>query len=284
MREAITAGMSRDRLRAGDLAHPFVGARAVDTPTDVHGLAAALAPLQTADQFFSHLTSAELHGMRMPERWNQRELHVTGQNVSRAMRRPGVVGHKTTLPVRLVKLSDGLRASHPVDAWCECAVLLPVDDLVIMGDGLIRRRNPVATIDELERAVARRSGQRGAARLRTALPLLRAGTDSARETTLRMLVVRAGLPEPEVNAALFDSSGNTIAHGDLAWPQFRVVLEYDGRQHAEDPTQFAIDIRRLDALAESHYRVIRVEKSLLANGSKVLAKVRRALHEGGWRR
>lgn len=279
----MTAGMTRDRLRAQDLTHPFVGARALDTPADVHGLAAALAPLQTEDQFFSHLTSAELHGMRMPEGRRTLQLHVTGQDVSRAMRRPGVVGHKTTVPVRVVELGDGLRASHPVDAWCECAVLLPVDDLVVMGDGLIRRRNPVATIDQLARAVTRRGGQRGATRLRSALPQLRAGTDSARETILRLLVVRAGLPEPEVNAALLDLRGKTIAHGDLAWPQFRVVLEYDGRQHAEDPGQFAIDIRRLDDLAESHYRVIRVDKSLLANSSTLLAKVRRALHEGGWR-
>ncbi len=67
VREAMAAGMSRDRLRARDLAHPFVGARAADTPVDVRGLALALAPLLTAGQYFSHLTAAELHGMRMPE-------------------------------------------------------------------------------------------------------------------------------------------------------------------------------------------------------------------------
>jgi very-short-patch-repair endonuclease len=74
-----------------------------------------------------------------------------------------------------------------------------------------------------------------------------------------------------------------IAHGDLVWQKYRVVLEYDGRHHAEDPTQFAIDIRRLDDLAEARYRVIRVDKALLADSNLVLAKLRRALHEGGWR-
>ena len=67
------------------------------------------------------------------------------------------------------------------------------------------------------------------------------------------------------------------------WPEHRVVLEYDGRQHAEDPKQFANDIRRLDDIAEAGYRHIRVDKTLIADRDLVLAKVTRALRERGWR-
>ncbi len=198
------------------------------------------------------------------------------------MRRPGVVGHKTELPVRILDLGVGLYASSPVDAWCESATLLPVDDLIVMGDGLIRRKHPLATLGELATAVHRRSGRRGAARLKSVLPQLRAATDSAPETRMRLLVVRAGVPEPEVNAALVDPNGNVIAHGDLVWPEYRVVLEYDGRQHAESLAQFAIDIRRLNDIAEGRYRVIRVDKTLLTDRHLLLAKLRRALADGGW--
>lgn len=275
--------MTRDRLRVRDLSRPFVGARTVNAPIVIRDFAQALAPLLRADQYFSHLTAAELQGMRMPEwRWPQ-PLHVTGCEVDRAMRRPTVVGHKTALPVRVLELGSGLRASSPVDAWCECASLLSVDDLIVMGDGLIRRRGPLATLDELRMAVRCRSGLRGSARLRAVLPQLRAGTDSARETTLRLLVVRAGFPEPEVNAELVGLMGATIAHGDLVWPESRVVLEYDGRQHAENAAQFAIDIRRLDDIVEAGYRLIRVDKALLAEPGLVLPKLSRALRERGWR-
>ena len=74
-----------------------------------------------------------------------------------------------------------------------------------------------------------------------------------------------------------------IAHGDLSWRRYRVVLEYEGRQHAEDAAQFAIDIRRLDDLADEDYRVIRVDRRLLRDEPTLLAKVVEALIKGGWR-
>jgi len=157
-----------------------------------------------------------------------------------------------------------------------------LDDLIVMGDGLVRRRGPVATLDQLVAAVSARPGRRGTARLRTALLSIRENTDSARETILRLAVTRAGFPEPEINAELRDHAGRVIAHGDMVWPQFRVVLEYDGRQHAEDPAQFAIDIRRLDRIAEADYRLIRVDRELLAARTELFRTITRALSARGW--
>jgi hypothetical protein len=121
------------------------------------------------------------------------------------------------------------------------------------------------------------AGRRGAARLRAALKGIRAGTDSARETVLRRVVVAAGLPEPGVNLPLTDGLGAVIAHGDLVRPQFGVVLEYEGRQHWDDARQFAIDIDRHHRIAELGLRVIRVDKYLLADTARLLATIRRAL-------
>ncbi len=199
------------------------------------------------------------------------------------MRRPNVVGHKTGFPIRVTTTADRLPVSSPVDAWCECASVLKVDDLIVMGDGLLRRRQPVATSDELADAARRWAGRRGAARLRLDLDAIRPGTDSARETRLRLEVVRAGFPEPVPNAPLFDRRGQVVAHGDLVWPDYRVVLEYEGRQHAEDPAQFTIDIRRLDDIAEAGYRVIRVDATLLRARAELLRRLRTALADGGWR-
>lgn len=280
--EAIAAGITADRLRARDLARPFWGGRTTPPPSSLRETALALAPLLHPDQHFSHLTAAELQGLRMPERWLPAVLHVTYRDAHRAMRRPGVVGHKTSRPGFAVRTPDGIPVSTPVEAWCESAPLLGVDELITMGDGLVSRRSPVADVTMLRDAVGTRAGLRGAARLRLALPHIRPGTDSSRETRLRLVVVRAGFPEPEVNPPLVDRHGVVIAHGDLAWPRHRVVLEYEGRQHAEDADQFAIDIRRLDDLAAEDYRVIRVDRRLLRDETVLLAKIADALRKGGW--
>lgn len=281
--EALEGGATRDRLRALDLARPYTGGRTRSVPLGTEESAEALAPLLHPDQYFSHLTAAELLGLRLPERRLPPLLHVTYARADRAMRRPDVIGHKTEHPARVTRTATGLPTSSPVDAWCECAPLLGIDELIAMGDGLVCRRTPVANVEDLQIAVSARAGRRGVRRLQLALPHIRPGTDSSRETALRLLVVRAGFPEPEVNPPLVDRRGVVIAHGDLAWRDYRVVLEYEGRQHAESPEQFAIDIRRLDDLAAEDYRVIRVDSALLARTNVLLDKVSVALSERGWR-
>jgi hypothetical protein len=274
--EAHSAGVTPRRLRAADLSHPFVGARSLDEPETTADRCRALAPLLTARQYFSHLTAAELLGLRLPERRDRTSVHVTSIGAHRAMRRPGVVGHKTSASAAIVELG-GLRVSPPLRAWRECATLLGVDDLVIMGDGLVSRRNPLVALDELATAVARGGNARGAARLRRALELIRPETDSARETTLRLLVIRAGFEEPIPNHPLIDRRGALIGHGDLVWPSRRVVVEYEGRQHAEDARQFGIDIRRLDDIAAAGYRVIRVDARMMSKPADVFRRLAAAL-------
>ena len=157
--EALERGVTRDRLRARDLVQPFTGARSVAAPDDVRSRALALAPLLDADQYFSHLTSAQLLGLRMPERRLPPALHLTYRYAHRAMRRPGVTGHKTVRPARIVRV-DGIPVSSPLDAWCESAPLLGLDELVAMGDGLVARRSPLAQLVELQDAVRSRGTTR----------------------------------------------------------------------------------------------------------------------------
>ena len=94
---------------------------------------------------------------------------------------------------------------------------------------------------------------------------------------LRLLLVRHGIPEPLVNAPIRDGFGRVIAHGDLVWPAQKVVVEYDGRHHAEDVRQFGIDIRRINAIEAEGWRVIRVDLGLLREPAVLLALVRAAL-------
>jgi len=104
-----------------------------------------------------------------------------------------------------------------------------------------------------------------------------------KETELRLLLVRAGLPEPRVNLRVDNEFGAFVAYGDLVFDEWRVIAEYDGRQHAESTAQFARDITRLDDLASLDYRVVRIDKTLLALRLPAVTRVRNALLKAGWR-
>jgi hypothetical protein len=241
----------------------------------VRELARSYAPLLAPGQYFSHLTAASILGMRMPGRAPHQVLHVTSRPPQRAPRGAGVIGHRTSVGV--VVTMEALPVSDPLSTWCDLASLLSVPDLVLIGDGLVERQRPRATVDDLTHAVGTRARQRGCRRLSAALSLIRPGTDSAMETVLRLTLIHAGLPEPLVNAPVRNRFGALVAHADLAYPAHRVAIEYDGGHHRTDERQFHIDIDRLDELMEEGWRVIRVNKNLLARRATLIGKVRTAL-------
>ncbi|AMM19071.1 hypothetical protein AX769_01620 [Frondihabitans sp. PAMC 28766] len=176
----------------------------------------------------------------------------------------------------------------PVEAWAQCGELLPLDDLVAMADALLGRwsRYPAARMrppDELEAAVSRRAGCRGVARLREALELARPKVRSPQETALRLIVVRAGLPEPELNGDVFDRAGRWIGMSDLVWRDARFVAEYEGEHHRLDPEQFEKDIRRRERYAEAGWRMVRVTKSDLgAHRPELVTRLKSALGGAAW--
>jgi hypothetical protein len=276
-REGVTAR----RLRNADLATGFRGIRSDISITSTEQAARTYAVTMPPDAFFSHLTAAEILGLRLPESYRTNLLHVTSIAPRRAPRARRVCGHQAadgrTSVVR------GLRLSDPLSTWCALAAVLPVDDLIVMGDGLVRRRHPWVTIEQLRDAVDHHAGRRGFARLVAARTLIRPLTDSARETMLRLILVRSGLPEPDVNGVILNSHGAEIAHGDLVFRNYRTLVEYDGGHHRTDEAQFNIDIERLDEIMEEGWRVIRVNKSLMARRATLLGKVETALKVGGWR-
>ncbi len=151
-------------------------------------------------------------------------------------------------------------------------------DVVAVGDAVLRdwRLEPLASIAELTRAVD--AGRRvGVARLREALPRLRARSGSRPETWLRLTIVDAGLPEPDLNVDVF-VAGEYVACVDLAYPERRIAFEYEGEHHLRDPRQWALDIERYERLAAAGWLVIRATKQdVFEQSGRFIARARRAL-------
>lgn len=280
--DARAVGVSPKRTRADDLEIPFRGVRAVaGDAREVSRLVRAYAARMPAGQFFSHTTAAQLLGIPLPQRIAQDSpLHVCAVAPERAPRMNGVVGHTASVRPALW-IIDGLAVTSPVTTWCDLGTTLGLDDLIAAGDYLLGSLKPPATLTELTNAVDRRPGQRGTQRLRQALVSVRPRVESRQETRLRLLILRAGFPEPETNVYLPLRPGRKRVRGDLVYPKYRVLIEYDGEQHRTDSAQYARDVERLDDVMAEGWRVIRVLKATPT--AEILARLDDALRCRGWR-
>ena len=98
------------------------------------------------------------------------------------------------------------------------------------------------------------------------------------ETALRLLLIRAGLPEPELNQELFDDRGRWIGRFDMVYRDARVIVEYDGDQHRTSTTQYELDISRIDRAIAAKWRVVRVRaRGIHVSPAHTIRRVREAL-------
>lgn len=275
---AQQAGVPRQRLRRSDLRAPFRGVRvpAHSAPTELWELCRAYRSLMPPGALFSHGTAARLLELPLPARLEADPvIDVAVIAPARAPRMRGVRGHLLNAPPRTRSLR-GLPVPSPPEVWCQLGSVLGADELVIVGDALCRRTDPLADPGELREAVDGSGFRPGVRKLRQAIELVRARTDSPMESRLRLAIVRAGLPEPLVNYVI---AGPARAyHLDLAYPHCRLAVEYDGDHHRTDRAQYRLDIDRLWQIEAQGWRVIRINASHLADGAhEALRRIRAAL-------
>jgi very-short-patch-repair endonuclease len=137
--------------------------------------------------------------------------------------------------------------------------MLTIDALVAAGDSLLGHTNPdpAGTIEWMRESITG-DGRRGVRKLRAAIELMRSGVRSAAETRLRLLLHRAGLPEPQVNLRIYGTSGQFLAEGDLVYEKQRVIVEYEGDYHRTDVAKFRSDIHRRERMDDHGWSTIRV--------------------------
>lgn len=102
---------------------------------------------------------------------------------------------------------------------------------------------------------------RGIRKMQHALQFMREGTDSSQESRCRIALIRNGLPCPKVNWKVRLNNGK-IALLDMAYPDIKVAIEYDGRHHAG---QWLADSKRREALEDDGWAYIQVTAENLMN-------------------
>jgi very-short-patch-repair endonuclease len=225
--------------------------------------------------FVSHSTAARIWGGIVPD---TPDVHVTVPGKAGRTSRQGVKAHARHDGTAVTRFRN-LPVTTPEQTFLNLATGLDLVALVVLGDSLIRAGRTSAAVLRDAATAWRGSGAKLA---RRAAQYVRDGVDSAMESRLRMLLVLAGLPAPEVNFILRHPDGSWWMRFDMCYPSLKLIIEYDGRQHAEDSNQWLHDLRRRESLDRMGWRVIVITKhDYYETPEDVLIRVRNALIERG---
>lgn len=164
--------------------------------------------------------------------------------------------------------------TSPSRTWRDLAGILEPPALLAATDQIV---NGLASRRELQEELARRPRGRGCARARLVLPIASPLAGSPMESVLRWLIHDGDLPMPELQFPVRDAGGIVVADADMAWPEHKVLVEFDGDVHRERKT-FVNDRRRQNRVIAAGWIVLRFTSAdVYGDPGGVLAQIRRAL-------
>lgn len=228
-----------------------------------------------------------LWGLPHPDVWTAEEsLEVMVPPGTAPPSTGGVKGRRLAEDRAETTILMGVPVVDPVAAFFTCAHELTTAQSVAVIDALITTasdypdlgpRRPMTTRQAIWDRIVQWGRFPGCATVRAALPLARERVESPKETETRLQIVAAGLPEPEIQCEVFDR-GRFVARVDLAYPQLKIAIEYEGDGHRTDKGQWRRDIQRQRELEALGWIVIRLTEEDLKNaGASLLAHLRRAI-------
>jgi hypothetical protein len=311
--QARAAGVSARRLRARDIAHPHRGllvvsadgeedaaeaVEKIDAPfardrrqrEEMRRRAELYRRLMVEHAFFAGPTAAGLWGLPVD---CSGELDVAVCAPHRAPRRTGIRGHQISPGLVSIRRVEGFAVSSPASTWAMLGSTLSVRELVHIGDAIVRmprddwgRRRPdlvLGTRPQLQAAVEA-GPRKGIGRLRAALEEIQVGSASPLETDFRMDAAADGLPEPDMDVEIRDGRGRLLGVTEIAYLEYRVLVEIEGDHHRTSRDQWNRDIEKYAAYVAAGYEVVRLTSAHIRGEHPIAtAIVRAVLNRHGWR-
>lgn len=275
--EALSLGVSRRRLRAQDLQHPFYGARTTTTVGDIE-LVQLLMRLIPGHAFLCGLSAAAVYGAPLPLHDEARAFHPITVGVPSEhtrIRRDGVRGSRMLTNESDVVMREGIRLLTPERLWVDLSRTQTLPRLVAITDWMLRRAEPLTRIPDLAAAQQRFVGHPGSQKRNRALELADEGSESPKESLVRVLLVSAGLARPECNVNIYNGD-QFVARVDMLYRKQKLIIEYDGDYH-RDPDQWSRDQVRRAELEALGYRMTVVTARDFDNPRQLINRIRRLL-------
>ena len=248
--EASDVGVTRGQLRGagyrrlGSGLYRWVGLK--ESPQLVLTAVARRLPTGAA---FSGRTAAWLHGLDVAP---CDPIEVTIPEPVGSGRRAGASVRRAALAADEIVLRGGLPATSALRTVVDLGGRSALTEGVVAADLFLHAG--LVTIEELRTHAVQHPRAKGIARLRRVVDLADSKAESAMETRLRMLLVLAGLPRPEVQVSIHDDQGRFLGRPDLLYRLQHLAVEYDGGNHRD---RLVDDNRRQNGLVGAGLRLLR---------------------------
>ncbi|WP_204815065.1 endonuclease domain-containing protein [Mycobacterium riyadhense] len=206
------------------------------------------------------LTAASWHGSKWIDEHLPMELIWSNARPPR-----GIQTFDVTLQPNEFYLVNGLPVTTPQRTAYDIGRRKPIGTAIAYLDALMGatgvKAHEVAEIAEQQ--------------LDSALELVDTGSQSLKETWLRLLLIRAGLPRPKIQIPVLTKDGAQVYYLDMGWEGLKVAVEYDGEHHRLNRGQYTRDVRRSEALERLGWLIIRVV--VTDRPGEIIRRVRDAL-------
>jgi very-short-patch-repair endonuclease len=248
--DARSVGVTRRQLRGA--AYRRLGAgvyRWVGLKESPQLMLAAVARRLPSGAAFSGPTAAWLHGLDVAP---CDPIEVTIPEPAGSARRAGASVRRAALARHEIVLRRRLPTTSALRTAVDLGGRNPLMEGVVAVDLFLHAE--LVTMAELLDYVAGHCRAKGIARLRRVVDLAEPKAESPMETRLRMLLVIARLPRPEVQVELHDNQGHFLGRPDLLYRRQRLAIEYDGGNHRD---RMVDDNRRQNGLVGAGFRLLR---------------------------
>ena len=280
-------GELRRRRRSGELvslcrgAYLVAGDARLSDDVATHALLVESAgPLVAADAVLSHVSAAVLH--RLPI-WNVPldRVHRTRARRTGARRTGSTALHAAPLTAGEITEVDGRPVTTLARTLVDLARTLGFEEAVVLVDAALHRH--LVSVEALDEALARAAGWPGCPNARRVVAFADRGAMSVGESRSRVAMARFGLPAPVLQWEVTSEVGR-LGKVDFAWPEHRVVGEFDGQvkygkylRPGQDAGEAVFaEKQREDRIRDEGLRVVRWVWAELRLFAAVADRIRRA--------
>ena len=282
--EALRHGLSRDvltsRVRSGEIRRVlqgvYIDSAADDTLTMRASALAKVAPEHSVicDRTAAWLWGADVIGPGFQNAVPPLDVfRVRGNN---RLRRIGCRAGTRTFDHKLdLTIINGVLATTPLRTALDLGRFLRRDEALAALDALLRVAG--LTKEDLSSQLWRLKGQRGIVQLRELVPLADPRAESAGESVSRLRLIDAGLPVPQLQWEIRTPFGIVRFRLDMAYPDIKLAIEYDGWEFHSSEEARARDRHRRQTLRQEGWTfVILTRDDLYGDSPTAAAKVRQA--------